>query len=103
MSIYYEYAPYGTNIVVLSHVDDCVYWYTSEAPGKLFMDALGNIFHVKFLGYTNCFMSIIIYQIRDHYISIYQARYATSIVEKYLDTVTVKTSNFFMEPLFHLT
>ena len=30
MYIYYEYAPDGTNIVVLSYVDDCVYWYTSE-------------------------------------------------------------------------
>ena len=25
MSIYYKYAPYGSNIVVLSYVDDCVY------------------------------------------------------------------------------
>ena len=30
MSIYYKYAPYGKN-VVLSYVDDCVYWYASEA------------------------------------------------------------------------
>ena len=28
---------------------------------------------------------------KDHYISVYQARYATSIVEKYLDTASVKT------------
>ena len=27
MSIYYKYAPYGSKIVVLSYVDDCVYWY----------------------------------------------------------------------------
>ena len=26
MSIYYKYAPDGTKIVVLSYVDDCVYW-----------------------------------------------------------------------------
>ena len=31
MSIYYKYALYGTNIFVLSYVDDCEYWYTSEA------------------------------------------------------------------------
>ena len=31
MSIYYKYAPYGTLIVVLHYVDDCVYWYTSES------------------------------------------------------------------------
>ena len=30
MSIYYNYAPDGSNIVVLSYVDDCVYWYTKE-------------------------------------------------------------------------
>ena len=29
MSIYYKYAPYGSKIVVLSYVDDCVYWYTN--------------------------------------------------------------------------
>ena len=34
MSMYYEYAPYGTNIIVLSYVDDCVYCYTSEYFGK---------------------------------------------------------------------
>ena len=26
ISIYYKYAPYGSKIVVLSYVDDCVYW-----------------------------------------------------------------------------
>ena len=31
MSIYYKYAPDEKKIVVLSNVDDCVYWYTSEA------------------------------------------------------------------------
>ena len=36
MSIYYKYAPDGTNISVLSYVDNCVCWYTSEALGKSF-------------------------------------------------------------------
>ena len=40
MSIYYNYALYGTEIVVLSYVDDCVYWYNSEALVKLFADTL---------------------------------------------------------------
>ena len=34
ISIYYKHTPDGTQIVVLSYVDDCVYWYTSEALGK---------------------------------------------------------------------
>ena len=34
MSIHYKYTPYGTNIIVLYYVDDCVYWYTSESLGK---------------------------------------------------------------------
>ena len=34
MSIYYKYAPYGSKIVVLSFVDDCVYWDTNEDLGK---------------------------------------------------------------------
>ena len=28
MSIYYKYASDGEKIVVLTYVDDCVYWYT---------------------------------------------------------------------------
>ena len=34
MSVYYKYAPVGSKLVVLSYVDDCVYWYTSEEIGK---------------------------------------------------------------------
>ena len=49
ISIYYNYAPDGTKIVVLYYVDDCVYWYTSESIGKWFVDAAENIFHVKLL------------------------------------------------------
>ena len=33
MSIYFKYAPDGSKIVVLSYVDDCVYWYTNEDLG----------------------------------------------------------------------
>ena len=60
MSIYYKYAPDGSKIVVLSYVDDCVYWYTNEDLGKWFVDTLGKIFHVNFLGFSHWFMSIII-------------------------------------------
>ena len=78
MSIYYKYALYGAIIVVLSYVYDCVYWYTYEYLGKYFVDTLGNMFHVKFLGYSHWFMSIGISQIRDHFISVDRDRYATS-------------------------
>ena len=64
--IYYKYAPDGTNVIFLSYVNDCVYWYTYEALGKWFVDTLGKIFHVKFLGYSHWFMSIIISQMKDH-------------------------------------
>ena len=40
-------------------------------------------------------MSIRISQLKDNYISVDQARYATSIVANYLDTATVKVSNKF--------
>ena len=95
MSIYYKYAQYGTKKIVLSYVYDCVYWYTSEASGKWFVDNLGKIFHVKFLGYSHWFMSIKISQMKGHSISVDQARYATSIVAKYLDTATVTVSTKF--------
>ena len=92
MSIYYKYAPDGTKIIVLSYVCDCVYLYTSEALGKWFTDTLGKRSHVNFLEYTHWFMSMRISQMKDHSISVDQGIYATSIVEKYLDTSTVKVS-----------
>ena len=48
---------------------------------------------MNFLGYAHWFTSIRISQLKDHSISVEQARYATSIVAKYLDTTTVKVSN----------
>ena len=59
------------------------------------MYTLGKRFHTKFLGYAHWFMSIIIYHMKDNSIPVDQARYATSIVAKYLDTATVKASTKF--------
>ena len=84
MSIYYKYAPDGSKIVVLSYVHNCVYWYTNEDLGKWFVDTVGKIFHVKFLGFAHWFMSISIYQLKDRSISVDQTRYDTSIVAEYL-------------------
>ena len=95
MYIYYKYTPNGSKTVVLSYVDYCVYWYTNEYLGKWSVDTLGMIFHVNFLGYAHWFMSIIISQLKDHSISVDQARYATSIVAKYLDIATVEVSTTF--------
>ena len=47
---------------------------------------------MNFLGFAHWFISIRISQLKDDYISVDQARYATSIVAKYLDTATVKVS-----------
>ena len=69
MSIYYKYAPDGSKMVVLSYVDDYVYYYNYEAPWKWFVDTLGKGFHVEFLGYAHWFMSIRISQMKDHSIS----------------------------------
>ena len=99
MSNYYKYAPYGSKIVVLSYVDHCVYWYTNENLGEWFVDTMGKRFHVNLLGYAHWFMSITISQLEDHYISMDQARYATSIVAKYLDNATVKVSTKFTRQL----
>ena len=61
---------------------------------------LGKRFHVNFLGYSHWFMSIRIYQVKDHSISVDQARYATSIVAKYLNNATVKVSTNFYKTTF---
>ena len=100
MSIYYKYAPDGTNVIALYYFGNCVYWYTSGSLVKWFVDTLGNIFHVKFLLYAHWFMSIRISQMKDHSISVDQDRYATSIVVKYLDTDTVKASTKFYKTTF---
>ena len=55
---------------------------------------------MNFLVYIHWFISIRIYQMRNHSISVDQARYATSIVAKYLDTATVKTSTKFYKTTF---
>ena len=82
MSIYDKYSPDGSKTVVLSYVDDCVYWYIYEAIEKWFVDNLGKRFHGNFLGYAHWLMSIIISHMKDHSISVDQSRYATSIVAK---------------------
>ena len=82
-------------MVVLSSVDDCVYCYTNEYLGKWFVDTLGKRFLVNILGYANWFISIRISQMKDDSISVDQARYATSVGVRYLDTATVKVSNKF--------
>ena len=58
------------------------------------MDTPGNIFHVNSLVFVHWFISNIISLMKENSISLYQDIYATSILAKYLDTVTVKTSFF---------
>ena len=74
---------------MLSYFDDCVYWYTYEELVKWFVDILGKRFHLNFLVYAHLFMSINIPQMKDHSISVYQAKYASFVVEKYLVTATI--------------
>ena len=66
------------------------------------MGALGKIFHVNLLGYVHLFMSIRISHMKYQSVSVYQARYSTSIAAKYLDTATIKTSRDFIRPLCHM-
>ena len=70
----------GSKIVVLCYVDDCVYWYANEDLVKWFVDTLEKRFHAQTL--------------------VDQARYATSIVAKYLYTATVKVSTKFYKTTF---
>ena len=66
-----------------------------ELLEKWSVGTLGKTFHVNFLGYSHWLMLIRSYHMKDHTISVDQARYSTSIVEKYLDTATVKVSTKF--------
>ena len=75
---------------MLSYVDDCVYLYTSEELGKCFMDTLGKILNMNFLGYANWFMSIRISELKEIYISVDRARYAKYVVANYPDNSTIE-------------
>ena len=88
--VYYKYAPYGSRLVVLSYIDDCVYWYTYEELGKWFVDIIVKILHVNLLGYAHWFTSIRISELKENYISVCQARYATYVVTKYIYTAIIK-------------
>ena len=77
---------------MLSYVDYCTYWYKSGVIVKWFVDTPGKILYVKFLGFSHWFIPIRFSQMKEHSISLYQSRYATYIVAKYMDTSTVKKS-----------
>ena len=102
ISIYYKYALYGPKIIVLSYVDGCLYWYTSEALGKWFVDTLGNRLYVNFLVYAHWFTSIRISQMKDHSISVDQDRYATSIVENNWILPQLSQVQSCIRPLYHI-
>ena len=88
--MYNKYAPYGFKLVVLSYVDECVYFYTYEELVKSSMDPLRKRFHLNLLGYAHWFMPISISQIRYHYISVDETRYDISAVKSYLVTAAIK-------------
>ena len=88
--VYYKYISDGYKLVVLYYVYQCAYWYASEELGHCFVDTLGNILHVNFLGYAHWVMYIRISQIKDQSISVKQAIYATSVVAKYIYIATIK-------------
>ena len=50
---------------------------------------------MNFLVYSHWFISVRVSQLKDHYISVDQARYSTSAVAKYLDTVIIKENSKF--------
>ena len=58
MSICHKYALDGSKLVVLSYVEYCIIWYTSEELGNWLVYTLRNIFHVNFLGYENWFFPL---------------------------------------------
>ena len=59
------------------------------------MDTDGKRLHVKFLGCEHWFIYIRTSQLKDHYISVDQARYATPVVVNCLDTDTIKWNTKF--------
>ena len=50
---------------------------------------------MNFLVYADCFMSNRVSQLKYYSISVEQARYATAVVSKYIDTATIKENTEF--------
>ena len=50
ISIYYKDATEGTKNIVLSYVYGYIYWYTSEALGKWFVDTLVDKYEINHTG-----------------------------------------------------
>ena len=57
MSLYYKFENEKC-LVILSYVDDCCWWSSSESLGKWFVEELGKRYHINFLGYMHWFMLI---------------------------------------------
>ena len=101
MSIYYKYAlDVGNLLFYLTLMT--VYIDKSEPLGKWFIDTLGKIFHVNFLECSHWFMSIRIFQMKNHYISVDKAIYATSIVANNFILPQLRQVQSYIRPLFHL-
>ena len=49
----YKYSLDGYELVVISYVDDSLFWYPYEELGKWFVDTIGKRFHVNFLEYSH--------------------------------------------------
>ena len=99
MSIYYRYSSYGF-FSFFNNVVDCVYWYKYEALVKWFVDTLEKRFNVKFLRFSHWLMFINISVIKGDYISVYPARYDTTVLDQYLDIATFKTNTKFYTTTF---
>ena len=92
MSIYYNYASEISRLIMLSYVDDFIYWYKYEDLAKWFVDTILKMVHVNFLGYSHWFMSSSISKLKNCSISAEQARHVTAAMSKYLDTDTIKAN-----------
>ena len=90
------------SFVFLSYVDDCVNWYTYEALGKWFVDTLRKILQVTFLRFSHWFMSIRISHMKYHYISVDEARYATTIVANPCILTQLRQIQSFTRPHYHM-
>ena len=88
MSIYYNYAPdekISYLILIIVSIDIHL---------RLLENVLWTL-HVDFLGFSHWFIDIMILQMKGHSVLLYQSRYATYIVSKYMDTTKLNTSTQF--------
>ena len=91
--LFTRHEPDGSFLRIIFYIDDGLYFATSDGALERFKKELPERFNVVFQGTAHWYLSARIHQDNQNNITMDQARYAKSIVTRYLDGAGVKRIN----------